>query len=266
MQSDQRVPFVVLSTQRSGSTWVIDVLNKLDGTKVYGELLLKRDRAWDAGEWDFPRFVESDHHRSGRRPSSMFAYLDDLYGQAPTVGFKLMYSQLRHYPEVLAYIRMRKVRIIHLLRRNYIDIHVSQAFKSASKRPHVWKGSDVVRTNDGPVELKPVEEEKEIRQVRLNPAALLRQLRWYRRKQAFFRKWLSLTSRDHIEVAYEDLVADQSCFEQISDFLGISAGNEIPQTDMVRIRKGSHPEVISNYDEVQAVLRDTPFEQLLQEA
>ncbi len=266
MQSDEGVPFVVLTTQRSGSTWVIDVLNKLHNTKAYGELLLKRDRAWDAGEWDFPRFVESDHRKSARRPRAMFAYLDDLYRQGPTVGFKLMYSDIRHYPEVLAYVRRRNVRVIHLLRRNYIDIHLSQAFKAASNRPHVWKGREVVRADDGPAQLQTRQEETEVQQVRLDPAALLRRLRWYRRKQMLFQKWLSWTGQNHIEVSYEDLVEDNSGFERLRDYLGVSPAKTIPQTDMVRIRKGRHPEVISNFDEVQAVLRNTPFADLLQDA
>jgi hypothetical protein len=34
--------FVVLSTQRSGSTWLIDILNSIEHTTAYGELFLRR--------------------------------------------------------------------------------------------------------------------------------------------------------------------------------------------------------------------------------
>ena len=266
MIADQNVPFVVLTTQRSGSTWVIDVLNKLRNTKAYGELLLNQERTWDAGELDFPRFCESPQRTLARRPRAMFAYLDELYRQRAVVGFKLMYSQIRQYPEVLAYVRMRKVRVIHLVRKNYIDIQVSQALKEASGRPHVWKGREVVHTDDARVQLQPRQEETDVTQVRLDPRALLQRLRWLRRRYNLFKKWLSWSGQPHVEVVYEDLLQNNSGFEVIRDFLDIGPDREIPQTDMVRIRTGHHAEVISNYDEVRAMLRNTDFADLLQDA
>lgn len=113
--------FVLFTTQRSGSTWVIDTLNFVDTVSAYGELLLRQPRVWDVGPDDYPRLIDypDKNHVSQRlpsvRPLKTFAYLDGLYkgkgerqehdsiGNAQitqSVGFKLMYSALRQYPEV----------------------------------------------------------------------------------------------------------------------------------------------------------------------
>ena len=98
--------FVILSTQRSGSTWVADILNGMDEVKVYGELLLPQIRTWDIGEVDFPRYVE--YEKRNIRPFSAFKYLNELYAQSSNVGFKLMYSQLQQLPESFVYLLLKK--------------------------------------------------------------------------------------------------------------------------------------------------------------
>ena len=59
MNSTQDTRFVILTTQRSGSTWLVDVLNNLSNVATYGELFLPETRLWDAGALDYPRFRES---------------------------------------------------------------------------------------------------------------------------------------------------------------------------------------------------------------
>ena len=60
--SDHKTRFVVFTTQRTGSTWLMSVLNNQDGVSGQGELFLPRprsqERRWDS-EFAWPRYVES---------------------------------------------------------------------------------------------------------------------------------------------------------------------------------------------------------------
>lgn len=256
--------FVVLSTQRSGSTWLLDVLGKLPGTRVYGELLLEQTRTWDVGATDFPRLHDAPDYRRRRRPRRVFAYLDALYRQDGVVGFKLMYSQVQHYPETLAYLRLRRIRVVHLVRRNYLDVVISREMKRLSGRPHLLQGGAVVHAGDG-VQVRP-DAEPAPRQVTLDPGALLRELRRSDRKYRLFRAWLRWSRQPHLEVAYEDLVRRPAAFEAVRSFLGMEAGGVLPEADLKKITRGGHADVIRNYEAVRAALERSPFAHLLRQA
>src|SRR5687768_11132775 len=122
------VKFVVLTSARSGSTWLMDLLNKRSGMEAHGELFLGRPRLSPAiaGRADFPRFIEVHGVTGPMRLPYVFSYLNTLYRPPRTVGFKLMYGQLRKHPEILTYMMIRRLRVVHLIRRNHIDVIVSE--------------------------------------------------------------------------------------------------------------------------------------------
>src|SRR5579864_4186919 len=107
------MPFVLLSTQRSGTSWVMDRLTKHPHVGGYGELLLagvKGRPNWPPGSNDRPFLAGYVHERRGGGGERgwghryLFAYLDHLYEprrELQAVGFKLMYSHVVRYPEVL---------------------------------------------------------------------------------------------------------------------------------------------------------------------
>src|SRR5688572_22652128 len=105
------VRFVVLTTSRAGSTWLIELLNMQSGVKAHGELFLDRPRLTPAiaDLADYPRFVELHGTPSWTRIPKVLSYLSALYRAQGTVGFKLMYSQLREHPEILVYLAARRV-------------------------------------------------------------------------------------------------------------------------------------------------------------
>src|SRR3990172_13252387 len=100
---DSPTKFVVFTTQRNGSTWLMSVLNGLEGVSAQGELFLPRPRSpetrWDS-EFALPRYVESKSQYRSVRPFSVFKSLSALYRSEGAVGFKLLYSQLRRYPQI----------------------------------------------------------------------------------------------------------------------------------------------------------------------
>jgi LPS sulfotransferase NodH len=248
--SDHKTRFVVFTTQRTGSTWLMSVLNNQDGVSGQGELFLPRprsqERRWDS-DFAWPRYVESRERFGSRRPSSVYRYLRDLYDSQSSVGFKLMYSQVKSYPEILPFLMREKIDVVHLVRRNHIDVLISFALKRQIGRAHVLSAAD-----------RPEDE-----RVELDTDSLVRNIRKLQFKQGLGRRTLRLARLRHLEVAYEDLVDDPLQFKPLLDFLGIPFEGAQLESTILRTRIGSQREVLANYDEVRRALAGSRYTDLL---
>ena len=241
--------FVIFTTNRSGSEWVINTLNGFPGVSAQGELFLPKPRSSEK-EWypdsANPRYIEAPRH--GLRPFSVWSYLDGLYARPGRVGFKLMYKQLGAYPEILPYFLRRRMKVIHLVRRNHLDVMLSYAVKASIGHAHLLVGQSAPET------LK----------VELDPRTLVRKMAWLQQQQDLARTTLRLTRLPSIEMAYEDLLRDQSLFHTLADFIEVSPHEELPQSALTRIRKGNHRDVIGNYEQVRRALDGSQFAGLLE--
>jgi LPS sulfotransferase NodH len=243
--------FIVLTTNRSGSTWVMSTLNSLPNVTAQGELFLPRNRSsekrWDS-EFSIPRYIEAQSNGFALRPFSVFSYLDELYSTLGHVGFKLMYKQLGLYPELLIYLIRHKIRVIHLVRKNHLDVLLSYAVKANLGQAHLLEGQAA----------------PDNMQITLDVDNLENQMRRLEIKQDLARKMLAWSKLANIEIVYEQLLRDPSQFQRIWDFLDIKPGDEMPRSPLIKIRKGSHREVIRNYEEVKEVLESSRFASLLE--
>ncbi len=228
----------------------MSVLNRLEGVSAQGELFLPRprspDRRWDS-DFSIPRYVESTSRYGRVRPFSVFGYLTALYGGGGAVGFKLMYSQLRRYPEILLYLMRKRIRVVHLVRRNHLDVLISFAVKNEIGKAHI------LSAEDRPADVK----------VELDTRTLVRNLRKLELKHSVGRTVLRIGRLKHIEIAYEDLVSDAEQFERVRAFLGVSPDEGVPESNILKTRTGRQQQVVANYDDVRAVLRGTRFAALL---
>ena len=247
---EQETKFIVLSSKRSGSTWLISLLNALEGTTAYGELFLGRKRDPERSSWDlnlsYLRFIEAEPY-SKIRPISVFAYLNNLYRQSGAVGFKLMYSQMRKYPEIAVYLFLHSIHVVHLIRRNYLDGLISEAIMQKTDQAHITSTQSVP---------------KDI-QIELDAKNLIDRLNQKHKTVMNIRAMLRWCGLPCLEVAYEDLRTDPSTFIQISDFLSIPSEWNVSQSVLVKINRKSQSEVIRNYEEVKNTLRGTPFAHLI---
>lgn len=229
----------------------MSVLNSLDGVSAHGELFLPRprtsERRWDS-DFARPRYVESRAEHGRLRPFSVFRYLDAFYDSPGSVGFKLMYSQLRSFPEILPYLMRRRIRIVHLVRRNHLDVLVSFAIKRQIDRAHVLEAQD--RPRDIVVDI--------------SPESLLGDLRKLQFRHDLGRTVLRLCRLRHVEVGYEDLVAQPERFHEVLRFLDIAVTGELPRSNIVKTRVGSQEDVIKNYGEVRRLLEGSRFASLLE--
>ena len=242
--------FVVFTTQRNGSTWLISVLNGLDDVTAHGEVLLPRprskERRWDS-DFAYPRYFESKAEHGSLRPFSLYRYLDTLYSSRGAVGFKLMYSQVRAYPEVIPYLMRKRIPVVHLVRQNHLDVLISSQIKRSIGKAHI---------------LSPSDRPEDVR-VNIDTTTLLKDLEKLRFRHDLGRRLLRICRLSHLEVAYEDLVSGQARFDDVLGFLSIRTGHGLSESNILKTRLGGQKQVIRNYDDVRAVLQNSEFSGLL---
>jgi LPS sulfotransferase NodH len=243
--------FVVLSTQRSGSTWVVDMLTSHPRVVAYSELFMhggegvpKWGREQDLPYWQ--TFIRE--RRGGRvaRPYWLWHYLGRVFEERPgidAIGFKLMYSQLTRIAKpLLPALWLRRVRIVHLMRRNALDVVLSKEAGEARR--------GVLHAREG----QPVESVR----IKLRTEDLLERMTAHERAIEGARVRFKRIGIPYQEVIYEDLVADQeSGFASLFKFLGVEPASV--SSSLQKVNPTAHEELIENYREVRAALEGTKF-------
>jgi LPS sulfotransferase NodH len=249
--------FVLLSTQRSGSTWVVDMLNSHVQVTAYSELLLEKGQGkptW-GGAKDLPFWStylsERRHGRAGPSTKAIFfEYLDEVFAPRDGVraaGFKLMYGQAGAHDHLGGYLVSRRVRVVHLIRRNLLDIIVSKEVAAARDVYHARVGDEV----------PPV-------RVRVDASTLLDRLRWQEREAERARKRITKLELEYMEIGYEELRTDHARFDGLLEFLGVEPCAARLSSSLRPVNDARHEEVVEDYAQVKQALKGSRFANLLQ--
>jgi len=225
----------------------MDLLSRQPGVCAYGELFLDEPRTSPAvaSLGDRPRFIETVMRPTSVRPVAVFRYLAAVYASGDVTGFKLMYTQLRSYPEMLAYFALRRVRIVHLVRFNVLDVVVSEELARITGASHARTGD----VGDVP-------------KVTLDTGTLIDRLNRRQKASGVARVLIGLTSCRSLEVSYEQLLSETCQFSRLCDFLSVP-GVLTVESQLGKRGAGSHRKAIANYDEVRTTLESTPYETML---
>ncbi len=239
--------FIVLSTQRSGSTFLVTSLSSHPRIHCYEELFLHTNHDPEA-------YLTYRTANMGRRLTHLFQrkqlidkYLLDIYSpngnNTQAVGFKLMYPQIRQLPEIVDLVKEQNIKVIHLIRQNTLKVIASHQAAKKRKLYHITRPLDCISK----VHLTP-------RKVKSSLVYLTQQVQMYR--QVF-------ANNPYLEVTYESFVANRDYETQrILKFLQIEPF--VPLTSpLVKINPESLSDLIENYDEIVRILRGTTFEHLL---
>lgn len=241
------VKFIVLSTQRSGSTFLVTALSSHPRIHCYEEIFLRTNHNSETYLTYRTATLNRRLAHLFQRKQLIAEYLMNLYTASEpsgdAVGFKLMYPQIRQLPEITAWIKEHKIKVIHLIRQNTLKVIVSHQAAKKRKLYHLTRPLEQVSK----IHLPP-------RKVKTSLVYLTQQVQKYRRIFA---------DNPYLEVTYESFVAHQDYETQrILQFLQIEPF--IPLTSpLVKINPDSLPELIENYEEITRVLRGTTFEQFL---
>ncbi len=205
--------FVILTTQRTGSTYLWRCLDSHPSIASHGEMFLP-SVPW---ENSYSHYVKANRRRRFehllRRRRSVNAYLADFfvpYRELEAAGFKLMYDQIRRYPDLWKWIFRDDVHVLHLVRKNTLKLIVSREAARIRKQYH---------STEGPV--------RQVR-FRLTTKKIARQIGEIEGRVQRHRDRLSKTR--HLEVCYEDLFSNQEkLIAAILAFLGVETTYVLPR-------------------------------------
>jgi LPS sulfotransferase NodH len=257
--------FILLATQRTGSSWVQEMLNSHPHVKVYTELFLagaSGNPTWDPSDIEFANtYWEATvgRPRALRRPYSTTKYLQRVFDQSEcdAVGFKYMYDQIPRSPEVLLHAAATRTRIVHLVRRNLLDTVISAKL---ALRSGIFHQS----TDDRPRIPPWAPAKPRASTITIEPRELMSELQRLTRERRRMRAWLRLTRTPFIEVEYETLALGPDGFGEVLDFLRLPGrdANRL-NSSLKKLRRAPREAVVENLDEIEATLAGTRFEQLL---
>ncbi len=241
----RRANFVLVSTQRSGSTWVVDMLNSHPDVIAYEELFLKYSLGmtqYGAQTLTWQPYWMSRRKRasSALKPLYVFKYLDtQVYKRSASrvgsVGFKVMYVQLfRQYPYLMAYFLCKHISIIHLIRENYLDVYLSRQAAKFRGLAHSFE------------EVPPV-------RFVVDPVHLVSSVRNHAQAVSLARSFLSKLPLPYLEITYEQLSQGQSNFDPILEFLGCETGVPL-RSGLKKLNRQPPHDMIVNFQEVKEVL------------
>jgi LPS sulfotransferase NodH len=241
-----RIRAVILTTQRTGSTFLVDCLGSHPDIECASEILIGEPdslRPQYRGRFKqlakVARIFTSGAWRPARRMEAYYAG-----GSARVRAFKVMYNQLAH-PTALRYLREnRDIRVLHLSRQNLLKVHVSRILMGKRARVQAT----------GPVEAV---------QTRVDPQEAIAAMRAARERYRHFES----VFRDHPRLAltYESLFDGQrlraDTAARICEFLGVSL--QPMQSRLVKLNPETLRETVTNYEELAAAIARTEFAELL---
>jgi LPS sulfotransferase NodH len=224
---DQR--FAIVSNARTGSNYLLNGLKSSPSIRMYHEIFADHHR--QVGE-DFERIFSTVF-----QPESKSTKI---------VGFKVFYNHLTD-DEWQKFLTCKDLKIIHLTRRNRLRTVISLeiAFKTGQ-----WTKSR--KGNSG-----------EFREKRLilDPSKTIRRMEQIEEGEATTR--IRFRDRQILEVVYEELVqAPQLVFESAGKYLGVD-GIDPGKIRLKRQNPETLQQLIINFGEIEAVLRNTRFAEYL---
>lgn len=246
------LPFVLLTTHRSGSSVLRRRLDQTPKIWIKGELA--RDGA--VSQYSYTQLLERSRLRRwlhavapalGKRK-----FLDETFAPkkgSEAVGFKLMYDHIT--PPVRSWFEGHaEVHYVHLIRDNHLKTQISLAGAQARDRYDVKSDQDF--------EFEPIQ---------LPTENLLEDLRVAEQRIEEHREWIA--PRPHLEIHYEDFQASpESVVAAVQNFLGVPSldasgpASEKP-LPLKKMTPEAPSEALSNYQEVADLLAGTPFERFL---
>ncbi len=240
---------IILTTQRTGSTFLVECLDSHPEVYCLGEMLA-------GGHVWVPDFVYKSRYatKAYRYLSSGAAFstwmMNRYFARAdrPVMVFKAMYNHIRP-PWTIRYLREHpEIRILHLRRHNLLKQFVSHQL-IAVKRDKVWQ----------PHATAPVTPAS----ITISSEAALQYMRRLRAEYDAHEQLFNGHAR--LPLCYETMVGGQSLRPEVArevcEFLGI--GQQPMRSTLIKMNPVDLRSMVKNYDELAADIGRTEFADLL---
>lgn len=240
--------FIILTTQRTGSTLLWKYIDNHPNISAHGEMFLSSHNGEDSFSTFKRRSLKNRLRYYIKRKSVVSDYLQEFSTKKNMIeacGFKLMYNQV--IPELETCILETRPTIIHLVRNNALKIVVSRETARKRNLYHLDTNNKIQNVT-----------------VRLEPLCLLNNLKnIVAEVESNRKKYLDLP---YLEVTYESFVKDMAKeANRIFSFLAVKNVENLP-VPLKKINPDSVSDLIENYDEVKEALLGTEFESMLDES
>jgi len=240
-----RVRAIVLTTQRTGSTFLVECLRSHPEIECAGEILNgDPDEPRPSYRGPFKEVVKAFRYaRSGAWLADR--WIRDFYarGNAKVRCFKAMYNQLSR-PFAMRYFHENAVQVIHLRRQNLLKVHVSTLLMSKRRNVQTRSPTDPVWIHVDPVQAV----------ANMRAARAL----YERFDRAFDR-------HPRLQLAYENLFDGQFLEAQaaraVCTFLSVRQSPM--QSKLMKLNPESLRDMVTNYDELADAISRTEFADML---
>lgn len=244
-QTRKNNAFVVLGTQRSGTTFIRHCLNSHPEVNCYGELFTRNYKANDS----YYAFRVSDvgnriKHYIARK-GMVSKFLDKTYKKEPEMatGFKLMYSEISKFPPrfpmIIKHLESIEAKAIHIVRRNVLKTLISR--ETAKKRKQYHAKEEILAVK-----------------VSLPVSTLIQNLTKISSENKFWQT--AFPKESYIRVDYEDFVENkENESKRLLNFLAVKE-DIVLSSKNVKLNPDSVEDLIENYNEVVTILTGTEHE------
>ena len=220
--------FTVVGYPRTGSNFLITGLDTSPCLRMHAEIFAERYR--EKGK-DFDLIFSKVFRKESRHIKA--------------VGFKLFNHHLTE-DEWNKFLSYKEFKIIHLTRENHLRMIVSHHIGEKTHQ-HFSYAEKGIETKE--------------KRVSLDASTLIDSLEKIKKREILTRE--RFRDRELLEVVYEDLVRKpRQEFQCMADFLGVS-GIDSSKIPLARQNPEQLKQLIINYDEVYATLKNTKFAKYL---
>lgn len=248
--TDRRTRAIILTTQRTGSTFLVGCLNSHPDIRCITELLVgahleppamfrssrvltKASRFLMSGGWYPTRAIRRFYAES----------------EAPVSIFKIMYNQISNPPTLAHLTRDKELCVLHLSRRNLLKVYVSRLLmprkRNAIWEPHTTEPLPPVKTH-------------------VDPAHAIAYMRQARARYEHFEG--AFSGHRRLAIVYEDLIAGQRLRPEegrrICTFFGLEA--HPMHSPFIKLNPESLEAMVTNYDELARAISRTEFAEMLE--
>jgi len=229
--------FVIISTQRSGTTFLTQLLNSHPNIHMSQEIF--------KSDTDLAN-VDQDNYRYRAENSTIKEHLDNFYLKYDVnylaTGFVVMYQHIENHPEILEYIKDNNITCIYLERTNQLKTAISRLKARETKLYHTTKKLD-------------------FKLFIVNIELLLKELKIL---DVVIKKLNQITNElSTLKITYEFLLFNQNvALDQIQNFFNIPVKTDL-KSSLKKTNDDDLKMVIENYDEVKGSLETTPYKKYL---
>lgn len=250
--------FVVISYQRTGSTFFVSTLNKIDGIVCHSELFNNGLESFRNSVFDdtiLPELNFINKMLGVNRVEKLFKYkkkypgrfLKHIYNYRDgCTGFKLFPNQNDLILQRI--LKDHSVKKMILIRENLIRSFVSKNIALKTGKWGKYKGEDV-----------------SLEKISLDTDRFLKYAQSIQKRFKNIESTLRDSNQPYLKFTYEQ-ISNRFPIEQICTFLQVSEPDVVPEINQVRQNPFSLSEMVENYEEVVRKLENTDYKKYLSDS